>query len=382
MIIAVPRETAAGENRVALVPSSVATLIKNGHELRLERGAGVASGFPDELYTSRGATIVESRSELFSGADLIVQVRTGGANLSQGQDDLPLLNNNQTVIGFCEPLSSPDSMRAFAERGVTLLAMELIPRTTRAQSMDALSSQANLAGYKAVIRAADLLPQIFPMMITAAGTIKAAKVFIVGAGVAGLQAIATAKRLGAAVSAIDVRPEVKEQVESLGARFVMPPVQASGEGGYAKELTPEQKAQQQTMMAETIADSDVVITTALIPGRPAPKLVTAEMIHRMRPASVIVDLAAERGGNCELTQPGQTINVNGVTIVGSLNGPSEVPQDASTMYSGNVVKLIQHLCGKTPAIQWNMDDPIIAGVVVCRQGQVVQARVKQSMGMS
>jgi NAD(P) transhydrogenase subunit alpha len=259
--------------------------------------------------------------------------------------------------------------------------MELIPRITRAQSMDALSSQANLAGYRAVIIAANLLPQIFPMMITAAGTIQPAKVFIVGAGVAGLQAIATAKRLGAAVSAIDVRPEVKEQVESLGARFVMPPVQASGEGGYAKELTPEQKAQQQKMMADTVADSDVVVTTALIPGRPAPKLVTAEMVQRMRPSSVIVDLAAERGGNCELTEPGHTVVKHGVTIVGSTNAPAEVPMDASTMYAGNVVKLLQHLLGKNKDIQWNMSDEITAGVVVCREGQIVHPGVKKALGL-
>jgi NAD(P) transhydrogenase subunit alpha len=381
MIIAVPRETADGEQRVALVPSAAAALIKQKHEIRVEKGAGLPSGFTDAEYTDAGATIVEDRGSLINNAEVIAQVRTAGAS-NHGTDDLGAMKSGQTVIGFCEPLIAADPIKAFAEKGITLLSMELIPRITRAQAMDALSSQANLAGYKAVIRACDLLSKIYPMMITAAGTIKPAKVFIVGAGVAGLQAIATAKRLGAAVSAIDVRPEVKEQVESLGARFVMPPVQASGEGGYAKELTPEQKAEQQKMMADTVADSDVVITTALIPGRPAPKLVTTAMVESMRPGSVIVDLAAERGGNCESTEPGKTIEKNGVTIVGSLNGPSEVAHDASTMYAGNVVKLLQHLVGKgNTTIQWNMEDEITKGIVVCREGQIVHARVRQALGL-
>lgn len=382
MIIAVPKETAAGENRVALVPLSAAALLKDGHEVRVQSGAGIASGFPDEHYSQRGATIVEDRAQLIAGAKLIAQVRTAGANPERAGDDLGMLQSGQVVVGFADPLTSADAIRAVAERGVILLAMELIPRITKAQAMDALSSQANLAGYKAVIHAADVLKKIFPMLMTAAGTIQPARVFIVGAGVAGLQAIATAKRLGAVVSAIDVRPEVKEQVESLGARFVMPPVQASGEGGYAKELTPEQKAQQQVMMADTVEESDVVITTALIPGRPAPKLVSAEMVSRMKPGSVIVDLGAERGGNCELTQPGRTIEHNGVTIVGSTNAPGDAARDASAMYSGNIVHLIRHLCGKTKEIQWNSDDPITTGAMVCRDGQIVHPQVKKAMGIA
>lgn len=383
MIIAVPMESADGEQRVALTPASAATLIKQKHDVRVQRSAGERAGFLDSAYSHVGATLVEDRAQLLNEAEAIVQVRTAGANPKSVSDDLPSLKPGQVVIGLCEPLISPDAIRAFAERGITLIAMELIPRITRAQAMDALSSQANLAGYKAVVRAADLLTQIFPMMITAAGTIQPAKVFIVGAGVAGLQAIATAKRLGAAVSAIDVRPEVKEQVESLGARFVMPPVQAAGEGGYAKELTPEQKAEQQRMMADTVADADVVITTALIPGRPAPKLVTTAMVDRMRPGSVVVDLAAERGGNCESTEPGNDIVRNGVTIVGSLNGPSEVAHDASAMYAGNIVKLIAHLVGKNNTqITWNMEDEITAGIVVCKDGQIVHPRVKQVMGIA
>lgn len=366
---------------MALVPASVAQLIKDGHEVRIQAGAGVASGYPDHQYTEKGAAIVEDRATLMGGADLIVQVRTAGANPQDMDIDGSALRAGQIVVGLSDPLSSLEAIRALAERGVTLLAMELIPRITRAQGMDVLSSQASLAGYKAVIRAADILGKIFPMQMTAAGTIQPARVFIVGAGVAGLQAIATAKRLGSVVHAIDVRPEVKEQVESLGARFVMPPVQASGEGGYAKELTAEQKAQQQQMMADTVAESDVVITTALIPGRPAPKLVSAEMVSRMKPGSVIIDLGAERGGNCDLTQPGKTIDHNGVTIVGMLNAAGEAARDASTMYAGNIVQLIRHLCGKGKSITWNLDDPIIAGALVCKDGQIVNAQVKRAMGL-
>lgn len=373
MIIAVPKETAAGECRVALTPNAVATLIKDGHELRIERGAGEASGFLDSQYIEKRASIVENRDELIGGAEIIAQVRAG---------DLPSLRSGQVVVGFADPLTSLDSVKSIAQTGAILLAMELLPRITRAQSMDALSSQSNLAGYRAVIVAANALRQAFPMMITAAGTIQPAHVFIVGAGVAGLQAIATAKRLGALVSAIDVRPEVREQIESLGARFIAPPVQASGEGGYAKELTEEQKAQQQQTMADTVADSDIVVTTALIPGRPAPKLVTAAMVQRMRPGSVILDMAGERGGNCELSQPGKSIDHNGVFILAPLDLASQVGHDSSTMYAGNIVKLLQHLLGKTKQFEWNMEDPITVGVVVTKDGQVVHPAVKKALGMT
>ncbi|HVT90290.1 MAG TPA: Re/Si-specific NAD(P)(+) transhydrogenase subunit alpha [Tepidisphaeraceae bacterium] len=376
MIIAVPTEIGAGETRVALTPSAVALLVKDGHEVRVQRGAGFASGFTDSQYIDKKATIVDDRGALIHEAEVILQVRV------DGQQDSQHFKAGQIVIGFADPLSSAVANLALAEKGVTLLSMELIPRITRAQAIDALSSQANLAGYKAVIRAADILGKILPMMITAAGTIQPARVFVVGAGVAGLQAIATAKRLGAVVSAIDVRPEVAQQVESLGGKFVMPPVQASGEGGYAKELTEEQKALQQKMMADTVADSDVVVTTALIPGRPAPKLVSAEMVERMRPGSVVVDMAAERGGNCALTEPGKIIVHNGVTIVGETNLTSQSAHDASSMYAGNLVKLIQHLTGKTRQITWNMADEITAGVVVCKDGQVVHPQVKKAMGIA
>jgi H+-translocating NAD(P) transhydrogenase subunit alpha len=286
----------------------------------------------------------------------------------------------QILIGHGEPLLAHDQTKVLAERGVTLLAMELIPRITRAQPMDVLSSQANLAGYKAVLMAANALGRIFPMMMTAAGTVTAAKVFVVGAGVAGLQAIATAKRLGAVVSAIDVRPEVKEQVESLGARFVMPPFTAAGAGGYAREQTQEQKEAQQELMAATVADSDVVITTAAIPGKRSPVLVTGAMVQRMRPGSVLVDLAAERGGNCEWTEPDKTIHKHGVTIIGTANIPALIPHDASLTYARNLAALLK-LIVKDAAVSLNADDEVIAGTLVTRGGQVVHPRVRELMGL-
>lgn len=380
MIVGICRETCDGERRVALTPASLAPLIKAGLKIQVEAGAGDEAGFPDSEYQAKGATVVTDRAQLIQQADVLVQVRAYGANPERGFDDLQHMKAGQVVIGLAEPLLAHEQTQAMAARGVALLAMELIPRTTRAQAMDVLSSQANLAGYRAVLIGQDHLPKIFPMMMTAAGTLKAAKVFIIGAGVAGLQAIATAKRLGAAVSATDVRPATKEQVESLGGKFVMvPEAMAEGEGGYAKELTPEQQAKQKELVAHVVAESDVVITTALIPGRPAPKLITAEMVKRMAPRSVIVDMAAERGGNCELTEPGKVVVKHGVTIVGHLHIASDVAYDASTMYAGNVVKLIQHLIGKTQEIQWNLADEITKGVLVTKDGQVVHERVKQTM---
>ncbi|MFA7235240.1 MAG: Re/Si-specific NAD(P)(+) transhydrogenase subunit alpha [Phycisphaeraceae bacterium] len=381
MIVGICRETCDGERRVALTPASLTPLIKAGLKIQVQAGAGDEAGFPDSEYQAKGATVVADRAQLIQQADVLVQVRAYGANPDRGFDDLQHMKAGQVVIGHAEPLLAHEQTKAMAARGVSLLAMELIPRTTRAQAMDALSSQANLAGYRAVLIGQDHLPKIFPMMMTAAGTLKPAKVFIIGAGVAGLQAIATAKRLGAAVSATDVRPATKEQVESLGGKFVMvPEAMAEGEGGYAKELTPEQQAKQKALVADVVADSDVVITTALIPGRPAPKLITEDMVKRMAPRSVIVDMAAERGGNCELTEPGKTVVKHGVTLVGHLHIASDVAYDASTMYAGNVVKLIQHLIGKTQEIQWNLEDEITRGVLVTRDGQVVHERVKQAMG--
>jgi NAD(P) transhydrogenase subunit alpha len=357
MRIAVPREAAAGEGRVALVPETVGRLISDGFEVVVERGAGAAAGYPDEGYTEAGATLSEA-GNLLEGADTIVRVARPSA------DEVSAMAPGTILIGFLSPLTDPEGIERLRRQGVVAFAMESVPRISRAQSMDALSSQANVAGYKAVLIAADRVPRLFPMLMTAAGTIAPARVLVMGAGVAGLQAIATARRLGAVVSAFDVRPAVKEQVESLGARFLDLGVQGEEtEGGYAKELTPEQQAAQQQALEERVPDFDVVITTALIPGRPAPRLIPASAVANMRPGSCIVDLAAEAGGNCELTQPGIETVREGVTIVGFTNLPSMMSFHASQLYSRNVLSLLQHLApGGEPALDWS--DEITAGACV------------------
>lgn len=379
MIIAVPRETFPGERRVALIPASVPPLAKVGHEVHVEAGAGVAAGFTDAEYEERGAKIVASRAELFAAADLVAFVRGPGANPGTGDADIELMKEGQIVIGFMEPLSSPAVIQAVAARGVSAFAMEMIPRITRAQSMDALSSMATVAGYKAVLMAANLLPRMFPMLMTAAGTVAPARVLVVGAGVAGLQAIATARRLGAVVQAYDVRPAVKEQVESLGARFVELPIEtraAETKGGYAAAQDEEFYRKQRELMTKVVAESDVLITTAAVPGRKAPVLVTAEMIRVMSPGSVVVDLAAERGGNCELTRPGETVVEHGVTIAGPLNVPSEIPFHASQMYSKNVATLINHLAPKGQ-LNLNTEDEIIRETMVASRGEVINPRIRE-----
>ena len=323
MVIGIPRELLPGEDRVALVPAAIAPLVKSGAQVVVERGAGVSAGCPDDAYTAAGARLA-TRDQVFAEADVLLQVRTPGAAGVHGAADLERLGPRHTVIGFADPLGSPDASRGVAERGASLIAMELIPRITRAQSMDALSSMANIGGYKAVLLAAATLPRLFPMMMTAAGTISPARVFVIGAGVAGLQAIATAKRLGARIEAYDVRPAVKEQIESLGAKFVELPLDtaaAEGQGGYAAAQDESFYRRQRETMARVVAHSDVVITTAAIPGKKSPVLITADMVASMPPGSVIVDLAAERGGNCELTVADQTVVAHGVTI----HGPSNVP---------------------------------------------------------
>jgi NAD(P) transhydrogenase subunit alpha len=381
MIFAVPKETFASERRVALVPAAAAQLAKLGHEVRVEAGAGEAAGFPDAQYAEKGVPLVAGRADLIAAADVVAQVRTPGANPEHGARDVELLRSGQTVIGLADPLSPGESIRALAARGVTLLALELMPRITRAQDMDVLSSQMNLAGYKAVIRAADEIEKVFPLMMTAAGTIRPAKVFVVGAGVAGLQAVATAKRLGALVSAFDVRAAVKEQVESLGAKFVELPVTAQEQaGGYAGAQTEEQLARQRELMARVVADSDVVITTALIPGRRAPTLVTRAMVEAMQRGSVVVDLAAERGGNCELTQPGRTVEHNGVRIVGDDNLISGVAHHASQMYASNVVRYVRHLT-RDGALNLDTSDEITRETLVTRGGEIVHPRVREILGM-
>ncbi len=382
MIVGVPRETFPGERRVALVPALVPGLQRAGLEVLVETGAGLEAGFTDEAYVEKGAAIAVSRAEVFEKAGIVLQVRAPGANPGEGARDLELLREGQVVIGFCDPLLSVETTRALAERGVTLFSMELMPRITRAQSMDALSSMATIAGYKAVLLAANTLPRMFPMMMTAAGTLAPARVFVVGAGVAGLQAIASSRRLGAVVEAYDVRPAVREQVESLGGKFVeleLDTEEAEDAGGYAKELGEDFYRKQREMMLRVVAASHVVITTAAIPGKKAPILVTREMVEGMEPGSVIVDLAAERGGNCELTVPGETVDHGGVTILGPLNIPATVPYHASQMYAKNITTFLLHLV-KDGELILDLDDEITAGTLVTRGGEVVHPRVLEILG--
>jgi H+-translocating NAD(P) transhydrogenase subunit alpha len=359
MRVAVPRETAPGERRVALVPETVSKLRGTGLEVRVDRGAGEAAGFPDESYAEAGAELVEAGSAAH-GAEIVVRVGRPSA------EEVAALASGTVLIGFLQPLTDPEGIARLKKHGVVAFAMESIPRITRAQSMDALSSQATVGGYKAVVLAADRVPKLFPMLMTAAGTIAPVRALIIGAGVAGLQAIATARRLGAVVSAFDVRPAVKEQVESLGASFLDLGVRAEETaGGYASELTPEQQAQQQAALEERIPDFDVVVTTAAVPGRPAPRLIPASAVERMRPGSVIVDLAAESGGNCELTNPGEVVEHAGVTIVGTTNLPATMAFHASQLYSRNVAALLQHLVPEGELVlDW--EDEITAGACVTR----------------
>ena len=374
MIIGVVKETFPGERRVALVPSILPTFTKAGIEVLIEAGAGISAGFPDTSFAEKGAKIV-SRQEALS-AEVLLQVRSLGANPQMGHADLGAMRQGLVVIGMCDPLGMPEESRVLAERGVTHFSLELIPRTTRAQSMDVLSSMATVAGYRAVLLAATHLPKMFPMLTTAAGTITPAKVFIMGAGVAGLQAIASARRLGAVVSANDVRSAVKEQVQSLGAKFVEVPVDqsAEGQGGYAKAMDEEFYRKQRELLSKTVAESDVVITTALIPGKPAPKLVTADMVRAMQPGSVIVDLAAERGGNCELTRPGETADVGGVTILGPMNLPAEIPYHASQMFAKNITTFLMNMV-KEGQLKIDTTDEIVRETLISRAGKVVNERV-------
>ncbi len=388
MIAGVLRETCPGEKRVALVPTVVPSLTKAGVQVLIESGAGDAAGFPDAGYKDKGAEIVASRDEILAKADCVLQVRTFGANPDAGRGDLDKLRANQWVIGHGDPLAAPDRMSELASRGVSTFALELVPRITRAQAMDVLSSQANIAGYKAVLIAAEAVPRMFPMMMTAAGTVTPAKVFVIGAGVAGLQAIATARRLGAVVEGYDVRPAVKEQVMSLGAKFLEIPLDtasAEGSGGYAKALGEEFYKRQRELMGKSIAVSDVVICTAAVPGGKAPVLVTAEQVKAMSPGSVIVDLAAERGGNCELTQSGKTVIEHGVTIVGTLNLPATVAYHASQLYAKNIVTFLLHVVktsggdAKAGALPVPREDEIVRETLTTFGGEVVHARLREML---
>jgi NAD(P) transhydrogenase subunit alpha len=360
---------------VALIPAAAAALKKSGLDVVVEQDAGQEAGFPSAAYESAGASIAPRR-DVFAGADILLQVRSTPPETTS-------LRRGQTTIGFADPLGSPEAIRAIAGAGVTAFSMELMPRITRAQSMDALSSMATIAGYKAVLLAANHLPRMFPMLMTAAGTVTAARVFIVGAGVAGLQAIASSRRLGAKVEAYDVRPAVKEQVQSLGARFVEMALEtgdAEDKGGYAKAQDESFYRRQREMMLKVVAASDVVITTALIPGKKAPILVTTEMVEGMAPGSVVVDLAAERGGNCELTQPDEVVVHRGVTVLGPSNPPALVPYHASQMYSKNITTFLAHLLGKEgakkPALELDLADEITRETLLTSDGEVVHARVK------
>jgi NAD(P) transhydrogenase subunit alpha len=379
MIVGVPRESFPGERRVALVPAALANLAKAGIEVVMEAGAGAEAGYPDAEYAAKGAKIVPQRSEVFRQADIIAQVLAHGANDKTGSADLPLFHRDQILVGFLRPMGSLQSITDVAARGIISFSVELMPRTTRAQSMDALSAMSTVAGYKAVILAADTLPKLFPMMTTAAGTITPARVLILGVGVAGLQAIATARRLGAVVSAYDLRPAVKEQVQSLGARFVELAIEAKDAQdarGYATAQDESFYRRQRELLGQVIAQHDVVITTAVIPGKKAPTLVTKEMVAGMAPGSVIVDLAAERGGNCELTRAGETTVEHGVTIIGWVNLASNVPYNASQMYARNLSTFLALLV-KDGKLQMNLKDEIIRETLVTQGGEIVNGRLRE-----
>ena len=377
MKIGVPKETFPGERRVAISPSSLASLTKSGIEVMVETGAGDQAGFPDSAYASKGAAIASKRSEVFA-ADAIVQVRAAGENLAKGADDLQWMRPGQWIIASCDALSNRKASEAIANTGATLFALELIPRITRAQSMDILSSQATVAGYRAVLTAAMELNKLFPMMMTAAGTLTAAKIFVLGAGVAGLQAIATAKRMGAIVYGYDLRTACREQVESVGGKFVELQIansKSEDKGGYAMAMDEDFYRQQREQLAKTVSQCNVVITTAAIPGRKSPLLVTAEAVRSMQPGSVVIDLAAQRGGNCALTQADQRIVDSGVTILGPTNIASDAANHASLMFGNNVTKFLQNMV-KAGQPNMNMEDEIIRETLITHDGQIVHPKLQ------
>ncbi len=379
MIVGVPRESFPGERRVALVPAVLPNLTKAGLEVLVEAGAGFAAGYPDADYAVKGAKIVASRTEVFGAADIVVQVLCYGSNDKTGKADVPLFRRGQTLIGFLRPLGSIETIQEIASKGVISFSVELMPRSTRAQSMDVLSSMATICGYKAVVLAADTSPRIFPMLTTAAGTITPGRVLVIGAGVAGLQAIATARRLGAVASAYDLRPAAKEQVQSLGGRFVELPIEAKDAEdarGYARAQDETFYKRQRELLGKVVAESDVVISAAVIPGKRPPILVTKEMVASMAPGSVIVDLAGERGGNCELTRPGEIVVEHGITIIGWFNLASTVPYHASQMYARNITAFLLHLV-KDGKLQLDLEDEIVRETMLTRGGEVVNPRVRE-----
>jgi NAD(P) transhydrogenase subunit alpha len=379
VIVGVPKESYPGERRVALVPVVVPNLIKAGLEVVMEAGAGEQAGYPDAAYVEKGAKVVPDRAAVFSAADVVVQVLCYGSNDVTGKADLAMMRRGQTLIGFLRPLGSAEVVQEIARAGVTSFSVELMPRTTRAQSMDALSSMATCCGYKAVLIAAETSPRIFPMMTTAAGTVTPARVFVIGAGVAGLQAISTARRLGAVASAYDMRPAAKEQVQSLGGRFIELPIEAQNAQdarGYGTAQDETFYARQRELLTRVVADSDIVITAAVIPGKKSPVLITADMVKGMAPGSVIVDLAAERGGNCELTHTGETIIANGVTIIGAINLASTVPYHASQMYARNLMTYLTYMV-KDGKLQMNLQDEIVRETLITNGGEIVNSRVRE-----
>ena len=365
MRIGVPKESAAGEHRVALVPEVVGKLKAKGVDVLVQRGAGDAALLPGEAFERAGAQLTDDAGEVWA-SDVVVTITP------PEPDQISALGGSSILVGFLAPLTSPASTRALADSGATALAMEAIPRISRAQSMDALSSQSNVAGYKAALLGAEEMGRFYPMLMTAAG------VLVLGVGVAGLQALATAKRLGARTTGYDVRPEVAEQVQSLGAQWLDLGVEASGEGGYARELTEVERAQQQQALTDAIKGFDVVITTALVPGRPAPELVTAESVEGMKPGSVIIDLAGETGGNCALTEPGETVIRHDVKIVSPLNLPASMPEHASQLFARNVLALLELMIGEDGALSLDFDDEIIAGACIVRDGEIVHAGARAS----
>ena len=384
MIVGVAVERYPNENRVALVPALIPDLVKAGLEVLVEAGAGEKAGFLDDAYKENGARLLADRTELFSSADILFLVHGLQVDAEAGADDMKLLRSGQIMVGLLNPLGAPEAVRQLADKDITAFALELLPRIARSQPMDALSSMATVAGYKAVLLAAGALNKLYPMMITAAGTITPARVLIVGAGVAGLQAIATSKRLGAVVRAYDVRPAVKEQVESLGAKFVeleLETEEAETSGGYAQAMGEEFYRRQREMMKRVVVESDVVITTAAIPGKKSPILITEDMVKGMEPGSVIVDLAAEGGGNCELTKPGETINAHGVIIMGPENVASTIPYHASQMYSKNLTAFLKNMMDDGE-LQLDLEDQIIRDSLITHKGEVVNPQVRELLGLS
>jgi H+-translocating NAD(P) transhydrogenase subunit alpha len=383
VVIGVPKESYPGERRVALVPMVVPNLLKAGFEVLIQAGAGVQAGYPDEYYVEKGARIAPDRAEVFRAADIVLQVLSYGSNDVTGQADLQLLRSGQVLIGFLRPFGSQEVVDQIAKAGVTSFSVELIPRTTRAQSMDALSSMGTICGYKAVLIAASIHPRIFPMLTTAAGTITPARVLVIGAGVAGLQAIATARRLGAVSSAYDLRPAAKEQVQSLGGRFVELPIAAANaqdERGYGRAQDESFYQKQRELLGKVVKESDAVICAAVVPGKKSPVLVTREMVQGMAPGSVIFDLAAERGGNCELTKTGQTVVEFGVTIIGAINVASTVPYHASQMYARNMTAFLLHLV-KDGKLRLDHGDEIVRETLLTHQGEVVNARAREAFSL-